>query len=368
MLDFRFAMICDFGSWIETRENKLMDRFLSKSFSENPQSAIKNRKWAGFFAVFIALTACGTMAEAQPLTKVSRIGYLQVTPSASVVARTEAFRQGLRELGYVEGQNILIEWRFAEGKADRLSFLAAELARLKVEVIVTSGPTVTRSAKEANIAVPIVMTFDNDPVGNGFVNSLARPGGNITGLSSLAVDISGKQVELLKEIVPKLSRVAVLGTSTNPGNAQVIKETELAARALEVNLQYVDARGSKDIETAFRAASKGHADGVLILGGFLLNSHRKQVTELAVKSGLPAIYISPEYVEVGGLMSYGVSFTDLYRRAATYVDKILKGAKPADLPVEQPTKFELVINLKTAKQIGFTIPPNVLVRADKVIR
>ena len=368
MLDFRFAMICDFGSWIETRENKLMPLFFSKFFSENPQSAIKNQKWAGLLAILIALTACGAMSEAQPLKKVSRIGYLQVTPSASVVARTEAFREGLRELGYVEGQNILIEWRFAEGKADRLSFLAAELARLNVDVIVTSGPTVTRSAHEATVTIPIVMTFDNDPVGNGFVASLARPGGNITGLSSLSVEISGKQLDLLKEIVPKLSRVAVLGTSTNPGNAQVIKEVELAARALEVNLQYLDARGSKDIETAFRAASKGHADAVLVLAGPGLVTNRKQVIHLTVRDRLPAMYYRREFVEDGGLMSYGVNFADLDRRAARYVDKILKGAKPADLPIEQPKKFEFIINLKAAKQIGLSIPSNVLARADRVIR
>jgi len=330
---------------------------------------VVSRQWS-----VVGLTLCALLfalclsVKAQPLTKVSRIGYLQVTASAAVVARTEAFRQGLRELGYVEGKNILIEWRFAEGKADRLPFLAAELARLKVEVIVTSGPTVTRSAKEANVAVPIVMTFDNDPVGNGFVASLARPGGNITGLSSLSVDISGKQVELLKEIVPKLSRVAVLGTSTNPGNAQVIKETELAARALEVHLQALDVRGSKDIETAFRAANKERADAVLILAGPVLVTNRKQVIALAVKNRLPATYYRREFVEDGGLMSYGVNFADLDRRAATYVDKILKGAKPADLPVEQPKKFELIINLKAAKQIGLTVPPNVLARADKVIR
>ena len=284
------------------------------------------------------------------------------------MARTEAFRQGLRELGYVEGNNILIEWRFAEGKADRLPSLAAELVRLKVEVIVTSGPTVTRSAKEANVTVAIVMTFDNDPVGTGFVASLGRPGGNITGLSSLAVDISGKQVELLKEIVPKLSRVAVLGTSTNPGNAQVIKETELAARALAVNLQYLDVRGARDLETAFRAASKGRADAALVLAGPVLVINRKQVIDLAIRNRLPAKYYRSEFVEDGGLMTYGVSNTDLSRRAATYVDKILKGAKPADLPVEQPKKFEFIINLKAAKQIGLTIPPNVLARADRVIR
>jgi putative ABC transport system substrate-binding protein len=314
------------------------------------------------------LFALCSVSEAQQPGRIPRIGYLQVTASSAVAARTEAFRQGLRELGYVDGKNIMIEWRFAEGKADRLPALAAELVRLKVEVIVTSGPTVTRSAKEATVTVPIVMTFDNDPVANGFVASLARPGGNITGLSTLAPEISGKQVELLKEIVPKLSRVAVLGTSTNPGNAQALKEIELAARAFTVQLQHLDVRGAKDIETAFRTASKGHADAVLVLAGPVLVINRKQVIDLAVKNRLPATYYRREFVEDGGLMSYGVNFADLDRRAATYVDKILKGAKPADLPVEQPTKFELVINLKAAKQIGLTIPPNVLARADKVIK
>jgi putative ABC transport system substrate-binding protein len=212
------------------------------------------------------------------------------------------------------------------------------------------------------------MGFDLDPVGSGFVASLARPGGNITGLATLAPEISGKQLELLKEIVPKLSRVAVLGTSTVPGAAEALRETELAAKALSVQLQYLEVRDPKDIGTVSRAASKGRADAVLALPGQVLTSHRKQLVELAVKSRLPAIYERPEFVEDGGLMSYGVSSTDLFRRAATYVDKILKGAKPADLPVEQPTKFELVINLKTAKQIGLTIPPNVLARADRVIK
>ena len=211
------------------------------------------------------------------------------------------------------------------------------------------------------------MAFDNDPVGNGFVASLARPGGNITGLSTLAPDISGKQLEILKEVLPRLSRVAVVGSSTTPGNAQSLKETELAARALVVQLQYLDVRDPKDIETAFRAAGKGRADSVLVLTSPVINPYRKEIAELAVKNRLPAIYSTPEFVE-HGLMSYSVSFTDLYRRAATYVDKILKGAKPADLPVEQPTKFEFVVNLKAAKQIGLTIPPNVLARADKVIR
>ena len=268
----------------------------------------------------------------------------------------------------MEGKNIVIEWRSAEGKLDRLPALAAELVRLKVDIIVTSGPTSTRAAKEATTTIPIVMTQDTDPVGNGFVASLARPGGNITGLSTLSPELSGKRLELLKEIIPKLSRVAVLGTSTNPSNAQMLKEIELAAGAFGVKLQYLDVLGPKDIETAFRAASKGRADAVLMLGGpasSFLTEHsncRPRGKEPAPGDIRPA-----EYVEAGGLMSYGVN-ADLYRRAATYVDKILKGAKPADLPVEQPMKFELIINLKAAKQIGLTIPPNVLARADRVIK
>jgi putative ABC transport system substrate-binding protein len=212
------------------------------------------------------------------------------------------------------------------------------------------------------------MTFDNDPVGNGFVASLARPGGNITGLSTLAPEISGKQLELLKEVVPRLSRVAVLGSLATPGNAQALKEVELAAGAFGVKVQYLDIRGPKDIETAFRAASKERADAVLVLTNLVFNPYRTEIADLAVKNRLPAIYSTPEFVEDGGLMTYSVSLTDLYRRAATYVDKILKGAKPADLPVEQPKKFEFIINLKAAKQIGLTIPPNVLARADKVIK
>ena len=292
---------------------------------------------------------------------------MAVSPS-TISARVEAFRQGLRELGYVEGKNIVIEWRYAEGKPDRLRELAAELVRLKVDVIVTAGPAPTRSAKQATATIPIVMAFDDDPVGSGFAASLARPGGNITGLATLAPEISGKQLELLKEIIPKLSRVAVLGNATNPGNPQALREINSPQDAFGVQLQYLEVRGPKDIETAFRAASKGRADAVLVLSSPVLFSQRKQIAELAVKSRLPAIYDRPEYVEDGGLVFYGVSYTDLSRRAATYVDKILKGAKPADLPVEQPKKFEFIINLKAAKQIGLTIPPNVLARADKVIK
>jgi putative tryptophan/tyrosine transport system substrate-binding protein len=309
-----------------------------------------------------------SVAQAQQPTKVPRIGLLSSLSPANVSARMDTFRQGLRELGYVEGKNIIIEYRYADGKLDRLPELAAELVHLKVDVIVTGGPAVNRSAKEATAIIPIVISFDNDPVGNGYVASLARPGGNITGLSTLAPEISGKQMELLKEVIPKLSSVAVFGNSIQPGNPQALKETELAAKAFKVQLQYIDVLDPKDIESAFRDARKALAGAVLVLGNVVVTSHPKQFVELATKSRLPAIYWSPEFVEAGGLMTYSVSITDLFRRAATYVDKILKGRRPADLPVEQPIKFEFVINLKAAKQIGLTIPPNVLVRADRVIR
>jgi putative ABC transport system substrate-binding protein len=307
-------------------------------------------------------------AQAQQLTKVPRIGYLAATSPSINPTRIEAFRQGLLDLGYIEGKNIVIEWRFAEGKPDRLPTLAAELVRLKVDVIVSGGSTANRAAKDATSTIPIVMSQDNDPVANGFVASLARPGGNITGLATLRSELSGKRLEILTEIVPKLSRVAVLGSSSNPGNAQSLKETELTAGAFGVKIQYLDILGPSDIESAFGAASNERASAVLALASPILNSRRTQVVELATKRRLPAVYDRREFVEDGGLMSYGVSVFDLDRRAATYVDKILKGAKPADLAVEQPMKFELVINLKAAKQIGLTIPPNVLVRADRVIR
>jgi putative tryptophan/tyrosine transport system substrate-binding protein len=314
------------------------------------------------------LLALCSPVEAQQPKKIPRIGLLGVISASAAEGRIEAFRQGLRDLGYVEGKNIVIEYRNAEGKLERLPALASELVRLKVDVIVTRGPPPTRSAKEATSTIPIVMGSDIDPVGNGFVASLARPGGNITGLSALSPELSGKQLELLKEIIPKLSRVAVLGTSTIPGSTQVLRETEAAAGVFRVQLQYLEVRGPTDIEMAFRAASKEHAHAVLVLPNPVTLSHRTKVVDLAVKTRLPAMYPQSEYVEEGGLMTYGPSINDLFRRAATYVDKILKGAKPADLPVEQPTKFEFIINLKAAKQIGLTIPPNVLARADKVIK
>jgi putative ABC transport system substrate-binding protein len=344
-----------------------MNAFPSKSLSDNRKSAIQNRKWLGLSVIAFVLVAPVALARAQQPTKIPRIGYLGGA-TGSNQARIEALRQGLRELGYVEGKNIIIEWRYAEGNPDREHANAVELVRLKVDVIVTVGSNATRAAKEATATIPIVMTQDPDPIGNGFVASLARPGGNITGLSNVNRELSGKRLEILKEVVSKLSRVAVFGTSTFPGAAQNLKETELAAGAFRVQLQYLDVLEPKDIETAFREASKGRAEAVLVLGGSVLNSQRVRVVEFAAKSRLPAIYGIRESVEAGGLMSYGPSANDLTRRAATYVDKILKGAKPADLPVEQPTKFDFIVNLKTAKQLGLTLPPNVLARANRVIK
>src|SRR5215468_8073447 len=303
-----------------------------------------NRRKLGSFALCAMLLVLGFPADAQQPAKVPRIGYLVGASLSTNAARIEAFRQGLRELGYVEGKNIVIEWRSAEGKFDRLPALAAELVSLKVDVIVTAGPTPTHAAKEATNKIAIVMAQDPDPVGSGFVASLARPGGNITGLATLAPELSGKQLELLKEIIPKLSRVAVLGTSTVPGNVQTVRGIELAADALKVKIQYLNVPGPKDIETAFQAARKAHAEAALVLASTVFNSYRTEVIDLSVKSQLPAIFYSAEYAELGGLMAYATSYVDLYRRVATYVDKILKGTRPADLPVEQPTKFELIIN------------------------
>jgi putative ABC transport system substrate-binding protein len=320
-----------------------------------------------FWLLITVLLITAPPARTQP-AKVPRIGFQLDSPAAALATRIEGFRQGLRELGYIEGKNIIIEWRSAEGNPERRGEIAAELVRLKVDVIVSGGPTITRIVKETTSTIPIVMAQDTDPVGSGFVASLARPGGNITGLSALAPEMSGKQLELMKEVVPKLSRVAIIGNSTNPGDAQALRETVLAAGSSEIYLRYLDVLEPKEIETVFRAAVKGRADAVLLLGNPILNSNRKQIADLAAKHRLPASYARPEYVEAGGLMYYGTNYNDLFRRAAYYVDKILKGAKPADLPVEQPTKFELIINLKAAKQIGLTIPQRVLGRADRVIR
>ena len=280
----------------------------------------------------------------------------------------ESFRNGLRQLGHIEGKNIIIEYRYADGKSANLPALAAELVHLKVDVIVTAGASATGPAKAATATVPIVMAQDGDPVETGVVASLARPGGNVTGLSTLAPEIAGKRLELLKEIVPKLSRVAIFEISSNPGNALALKEIGLAAKVLGLKLQTLDILGPQDIDSAFQAAGKERADAVLVLVSAVSLSQRPQILDLAVKNRLPVMFPQNEYVEDGGLMSYAPNYADLFRRAANYVDKILKGTKPADLPVEQPMKFEFLVNLKAAKQIGLTIPPNVLARADRVIK
>jgi putative tryptophan/tyrosine transport system substrate-binding protein len=318
----------------------------------------------------LALLAKPLGAGSQPAgQKVPRIGYLDGGSISPNSVRIEAFRHGLRELGYVEGQSVAIEWRSADGKADRLPGLAAELVRLKVDVIVTGGAGATGPAKEATATIPIVMAQDSDPVESGFVTSLARPGGNVTGLSTLHPELSVKRLEVLKEMRPKLSRVAFFGTSSWAGNARGLRETERAAETLRLKLQYVDVSRPTDFEIAFQAASKGQAEAIVMLvWGPLLNARRKEVAELAVKSRFPTMYRERESVEVGGLIAYSPNIPDLFRRAATYVDKILKGAKPADLPVEQPTKFELVINHKTAKALGLAIPQTLLQRADQVIQ
>src|SRR5262245_19862353 len=308
---------------------------------------VVSNQWAGVRNSVVSFALCAVFlsvdetAQAQQAKKIPRIGWLSGTPLSGIPERTEAFRQGLRELGYIEGKNIVIEWRSYGANRDRRAALATELVRLKVDVIVAASRGATRGAKEATATIPIVMAQTDDPVADGFVASVARPGGNVTGLSTLSPEISRKRMELLKEIIPKLSRVAVFGTSTSPGNAQELKESEIAAGALGVKLQNLDILSPKDIEPAFRAAVEGRADAVLMnVTGSILIPQRKEIAALAVKSRLPAIYGRAEHAEAGGLVSYGVSLPDLDRRAAVYVDKILKGAKPADLPVEQPKKFE----------------------------
>jgi putative ABC transport system substrate-binding protein len=308
------------------------------------------------------------LVGAQELVKVPRIGFQLDAPMSAFPARIEGFRQGLRELGYIEGKNILIEWRSAEAKPGSRSEMAADLLRLKLDVIVSGGPTVTRALREATTTTPIVMGQDTDPVGSGFVASLAKPGGNITGLAALAPEMSGKQLGLLKEIVPRLSRVAIIGNSTNPGDGQALRQTVLVAGSFGIYLRYLDILDPKNIAAVIRAAAEGRAEALLVLGNPILNLQRQQVVDLAAKHRLAATYARPEYVEAGGLMFYGTNYADLFRRAAAYVDKILRGAKPGDLPVEQPKKFEFIINLTAAKQINLTIPPNVLARADRVIR
>jgi len=328
-----------------------------------------------FIAVLIVLLAVAVLVvplagEAQQAASLPRIGFLAPASLSDprVPRYVQAFRQGLRELGYVEGQNIAIEFRWAEGQYDRLPGLAAELVRLKVNLIVAGGPPAIRAAKHATETIPIVMASVGDPVATGFVASLARPGGNITGISNMLPELVGKQLELLKEVVPKVSRVALLGNPANPGNAPQLRHAQDAARALGVRLQPLEARDTSEIDSAFAAITTERAGAVIVLSDTVLLDHRTRIADHAARRRLPTVFGLSEFAEAGGLLAYGPSLADGYRRAATYVDKILKGAKAADLPVEQPRTFELVINLKTAKALGLTIPQALLLRADRVIQ
>jgi len=321
--------------------------------------------------VTLSLLAAPFAAEAQQPAKVTRIGFLATTNLATNPHLQEAFLQGLRDLGYVEGRNVVIEYRDAEGKLERLPALAAELVALKVDVIVAPGTPQALAAKQATRTVPIVFAVAGDPVGSGLVTSLARPGGNVTGLSSVTSDLVGKCLEQLTQVVPGVSRVAVLwqpGGFGERAEKDMQKAAEVAGRTLGVRLQFVEARRPADIDRAFSEMTRARAGALTVLGGgTMLFAERRRLVDLAAKNRLPAVYPWKDFVDAGGLLSYGANFPDLYRRAATYVDKILKGAQPGDLPIEQPTKFDLVINLKTAKALGLTIPPSLLQRADQVI-
>ena len=362
--------ICDFGFWI--REGRRVKAFSSKrvsdSCSDNLKSKIQNLKSVVFVTLFMTFVTEGAVVQAQQPAKIPRIGILIAASTSFYSARIEAFRQRLRELGYVEGKNTVIEYRYAEGKLERLPDLAAELVQLKVDVIVTAPGPGALAAKKASATIPIVFTDSADPVGTGIVSSLARPGGNITGLSVMGPDLNGKRLELLKEAFPKATRVAFLWPSGGPSGNLVLTDMEAAAKALGVKLQSLDVRSIDDFDGAFARAKRDGAQALITTPSPLINTQQRQVLDFAAKNRLPAMYQTSEWVEAGGLMSYAPNFTDLWRRAGDFVDKILKGAKPADLPVEQPKKYEFIINLKAAKQIDLTIPPNVLARADKVIR
>jgi len=339
------------------------------SFSDNWKSKIENLKWVGLFAIVVALTVCGARADAQPAEKIFRIGYLDSSSASGSAVLVKAFLQELSKLGWIEGKNIAIEYRFGEGKSDRLPELAYDLVRLKVDLIVVTATPAALAAKNASTAIPIVMASGGDPVGAGLVASLARPGGNVTGLSSLG-ELNTKRLEILKDTVPKLARVGLLRL---PGGGIAdelqLKDLRPAALALKLELEEIETPpDAKGLESAFQTGKQKQVGAIMMISTRPFFAERKRIVELAGKHRLPAIYPQKEYVDEGGLMSYGADDTDLFRRAAVYVDKILKGAKPADLPVQQATKFEFVINLKAAKQIGLTIPARVLERANRIIR
>ncbi len=319
-------------------------------------------------ALFVTLAVCGPVADAQQPKKVARICYLGNTVS-NTAEMIKPFQQRLREIGYVEGQNITIDYRYWEGKVERLPDLAAEFVRLNCDVIVTQGTEAAEAAKNATKKIPVVMAFvGDDAVRRGIVTSLARPGGNITGLTNIGAELTGKRLELLKETIPKLSRVGFLWSPSNPAADDELKETEAVARFLRVGLQSLEVKEPDDFEGAIQAATKKSTQALLLGGGGFLGAYQKRIIDLATKSRLPAMYTNTRFVEAGGLMAYGEDRSEMFRRAAEIVDKILKGTKPADIPVERPKKFDLVINLKAAKQIGLTVPPEVLARASRIIR
>ena len=332
-------------------------------------SALSTQTVRLFFVVLlvVGLLIGPVLVEAQTPSKVYRIGMLEVVPVASNTANLDSFRRGLRELGYVEAQNFMIEYRSADGRAGRFPELASELVRLNVDVIVTRGTPAALAAKQATATIPVVMASSGDPVRSGIVASLARPGANVTGLSALATDVQGKLLELLREMVPQIARVAFLFNMSNPVLQAQWKEAERMARSMGLRSQLLDVRTVRDLEPALDAAAGQRADAVIVGIDAVAQVHREQIIGALAKRRLPAISREREFVDAGGLMSYGIHYADSYRRAATYVDKIMRGAKPGDLPVEQATKLELVVNLKTAKTLGLTIPPSVLVRADQVI-
>ncbi len=315
--------------------------------------------------VVLLLTSLGAArsSHAQPTPRTPRVGILGDTSGP----QWTAFRDGMRERGWIEGQSLELAWRWSEGTTDRLPALAAELVQLKVDVIVTEGGPATRAAKKATATIPIVMTIVADPVGTGLVASLARPGGNVTGSSSPSPQLTAKQIELLKEAVPRLSRLSVLWNPTSPAHPVALKEIEAAAAALRVSVQRVEARTAEELESAFAAITQQRPHGLLVLATPIFDAQQRRIADFAARSRLPAVFNKPLFAEAGGLMAYGARYADFFRHAATYVDKILNGAKPADLPVEQPARFELIINLRTAKALGLTIPPSLLLRADRVI-
>jgi putative ABC transport system substrate-binding protein len=362
--------------WLRKHVDKKTSLRVPNSFSDNrksktcpePSRRIENRKWAGLVVFVVALTVCGERAEAQQPGKVARIGFLDNSTASGIAVLSEAFRQELTKLGWIEGKNIAIEYRFSGQKRERLAELAADLVRLKVDLIVTTGSPPVSAAKKATTTIPIVMANTADPVGEGVVASLARPGGNVTGLSNLGPELNSKRLEVLKDAIPKLARVGFLGGAAGIASPQ-LREIRPAALALKLKLEEIETQPDpKGLEIAFQTAKQKQVGAIMMVTSRQFFAERKRIVELAVKYRLPAIYFQNEFVDEGGLMSYGADYEDLFRKAAHYVDKILKGTKPADLPVQQATKFEFVINLKAAKQINLTIPGRVLERANQVIK